>query len=159
MPVITLTTPVVAPIGRCFDLSRSIDLHKISTVHTGEEAIAGKTSGLIGMGEQVTWRARHLAVWQTLTSKVTAYNRPYFFVDEMVQGIFTVFRHEHAFEEKDGFTLMHDRFSYTSPLGVLGSLADVVFLKRYMEKLLLRRNCVIKMFAESDRWREVLPEE
>jgi len=54
MPVIELKTAIKAPVERCFDLSRSIDLHKISTAHTNEEAIAGVTSGLIGPNEWVT---------------------------------------------------------------------------------------------------------
>ena len=41
---IHLTTLITAPIERVFDLSRSINLHKISTAHTGEKAIAGVTS-------------------------------------------------------------------------------------------------------------------
>ena len=45
-----------------FDLSRSIDLHKISTEQTNQQAIAGKTSGLIGINENVTWRAKHFGV-------------------------------------------------------------------------------------------------
>lgn len=51
MPVIILHTQINAPIERCFDLSRSIDLHKISTAHTKEEAINGVTSGLINLDE------------------------------------------------------------------------------------------------------------
>jgi hypothetical protein len=47
--VVTLTeiTLIHAPVGRCFNLSRSIDLHKASTARTGEQAIAGVTAGLI----------------------------------------------------------------------------------------------------------------
>lgn len=66
---------MAAPPEVVFDLARSIDLHKLSTAHTGEEAIAGKTSGLIELGETVTWRARHFGVMQTLTSKVTGFER------------------------------------------------------------------------------------
>ena len=73
MPVIKLHTIVNAAIDVVFDLSRSIDLHKISTAHTNEEAVAGKTSGLIGMGESVTWKARHFGISQLLTSKITAF--------------------------------------------------------------------------------------
>ncbi|MDV3308737.1 MAG: hypothetical protein LOY03_07970 [Cyclobacteriaceae bacterium] len=62
MPRIELTTIIHAPIERCFNLARSIDLHRPSVVGTKEEAVAGVTSGLIGMGEQVTWRARHFMV-------------------------------------------------------------------------------------------------
>jgi hypothetical protein len=54
MPILKLKTSINADIQIVFDLSRSIDLHKISTEHTNEEAVAGKTSGLIELGEQVT---------------------------------------------------------------------------------------------------------
>ncbi len=156
MPTILLTTTINAPADICFDLSRSIDLHKISTAHTNEEAIAGTTSGLINLDETVTWRAKHFGVYQTLTSKITAMQRPDFFVDEMVQGAFKSFKHEHRFLETDGITNMMDKFTYTSPLGVLGKLADVLFLEQYMTQLLLKRNEVVKEFAESGRWKEVL---
>ena len=108
------------------------------------------------MGEQVTWRARHFGIWQTLTSRITAYEYPTFFVDEMVEGVFKDFRHEHLFEEQQGQTLMRDIFSYTSPLGLLGKIADVILIKRYMKDLLLQRNLVIKDFAESNGWQKIL---
>jgi ligand-binding SRPBCC domain-containing protein len=156
MPTILLTTTINAPADICFDLSRSIDLHKISTAHTNEEAIAGTTSGLINLGESVTWRAKHFGVYQTLTSKITAMQRPTYFVDEMVQGAFKSFWHEHRFQEADGITTMTDTFTYTSPLGPLGKLADVLFLEKYMTQLLAKRNAVVKEFAENGRWKEVL---
>ena len=55
-------TLIRAPIDRCFDLERSIDLHTKTTQRTGERAIAGVTSGLINLDEEVTWSARHLGV-------------------------------------------------------------------------------------------------
>ena len=66
MPKINLTTTIDAPIERVFDLARSIDLHKLSTKKTNEEAVNGKTSGLIELGETVTWRAKHFNVYQKL---------------------------------------------------------------------------------------------
>src|ERR1700759_359494 len=95
--VIELSTMIDAPIQVCFDLSRSIDLHIESTKQTGEKAIAGRTSGLIEMGESVTWRAKHFGVWQNLTSKITEFKSPDYFTDEMVSGAFKSFRHEHLF--------------------------------------------------------------
>ena len=156
MPTIHLTTTIKAPIDICFDLSRSIDLHKISTAHTNEEAIAGTTTGLINLGETVTWRAKHFGVYQTLTSKITAMQRPTYFVDEMVQGAFKSFKHEHHFQETAGITTMMDTFVYASPLGLVGKLADTLFLEQYMTQLLAKRNEVVKEFAENGRWKEVL---
>jgi ligand-binding SRPBCC domain-containing protein len=152
MPIISLKTIIHAPVVICFDLSRNIDLHTISTRQTGERAVAGVTSGLIGLGETVTWRARHFGVWQHLTSKITEYARPNYFVDEMVQGAFNRFRHEHHFKQMDGSTIMTDVFDYSSPFGALGKLADVLILKKYMTRLLEERNKVIKDYAESGKY-------
>ncbi|WP_343625326.1 SRPBCC family protein [Flavobacterium lindanitolerans] len=88
MPRICLKTAITAPLDVVFDLSRSIDLHTISTEQTQEKAVSGKTSGLIGLNDTVTWRAKHLGFTQHLTSKITDYNRPSFFADEMIKGAF-----------------------------------------------------------------------
>jgi ligand-binding SRPBCC domain-containing protein len=157
MPSFYLETLIKAPVQRCFDLSRSIDLHMLSTAHTGEKAIAGRTDGLIGAGEWVTWRAKHFGVWQTLTSKITEYDSPVYFCDEMVKGAFKQFRHEHHFREQGQFTLMTDKFDFQSPLGPLGQLFNQLILSRYMKKLLLERNRVIKQAAETEHWKEVVP--
>ena len=149
MPNIHLNTLIQADIETVFDLSRSIDLHTISTGKTDEKAIAGKTSGLIGLNESVTWRARHFGIDQTLTSKIIAYHRPLYFVDEMVSGAFKSFKHEHHFAQVNQGTLMTDHFHYQSPFGILGNLADFLFLKKYMTAFLTERNQVLKQYAET----------
>lgn len=149
MTQIELSIRINAPIEICFDLARSIDLHIESTKHTGEKAIAGKTSGLIELGEIVTWRAKHFGVWQNLTSKITESDRPNYFVDEMVSSAFKSFRHEHIFLSINGQTVMKDIFAFESPCGWLGEFANFLFLGRYMQKLLTTRNEVIKQAAEA----------
>ena len=149
MPKIELLTHINAPIQKVFDLSRSIDLHIESTKQTGERAIAGRTRGLIELGETVTWRAKHFGIRQNLTSKITEFNYPTYFVDEMVSGAFKSFRHEHHFSQVDGHTVMKDVFVFKSPLGVLGKLANLLVLKRYMTNLLTTRNHIIKQVAEA----------
>nr|WP_145164576.1 SRPBCC family protein [Paenibacillus terrae] len=151
MPIIQLILLINAPIEVCFDLSRSIDLHMESTSHTNEIAIKGRTSGLITAGETVTWEATHFGIRQQLTSIITEFDPPHKFVDEMVSGAFKRFRHEHTFERQNGGTLMIDKFDYTSPFGPLGKLTDVMFLRSYMERLLIRRNEYIKNKAESEK--------
>lgn len=149
MPIIELATHINAPIEQCFDLTRSIDVHIASTRHTGETAIAGRTSGLMELGESVTWRARHFGIWQTLTSTITEFEYPYFFTDEMVKGAFKNFRHEHYFFPVKHQTLMKDVFIFESPFGFLGHIANLVFLKKYMIQLLEKRNQVIREIAQS----------
>lgn len=156
MPVIRIETKINADISIVFDLSRSIDLHKISTEDTNEEAIAGVTTGLIQKGEWVTWRARHFGVYQNLTARITEMERPNYFVDEMEKGIFKRFKHDHIFSRIGEHSLMVDVFDYESPLGILGKLADILFLKRYMKRFLEKRNQTIKHFAETEKWKEVV---
>ncbi len=156
MPHIKLITKINAPVERCFDLSRSIDLHKISTNHTNEEAVAGVTKGLINLNEFVTWRAKHFGVWQKLTSKITAYEPNVLFVDEMVEGAFKSIHHTHMFEYKDGVTTMIDDFIFESPFSFLGWFANWIILKAYLTKLLINRNAAIKEYAETDLWKKVL---
>jgi hypothetical protein len=85
---ICLETIIYAPVQISFDLSRSIDLHMKTTEHTDEKAIAGRTSGLIELGEFVTWKAKHFGLWQQMTIKISAMESPFYFKDEMTQAPF-----------------------------------------------------------------------
>jgi ligand-binding SRPBCC domain-containing protein len=157
MARIELITWILAPRERCFDLSRSVDLHVASTEDTGERAVAGITSGLLHLGEEVTWSARHFGVRQKLTSRITAFDRPAHFRDSMVKGAFRRFDHDHFFEAVGDATEMRDVFDFESPLGPLGRIADALVLTGYLRGFLERRNVVIKRAAESEEWHSLLP--
>lgn len=148
MPVIYLETFIEAPIETCFDLARSVDIHIQSTKQTKERAVAGVTEGLLEVGDKVTWEAVHFGIKQKLTSEITAMNKPEWFIDEMVSGAFQSFVHTHRFEVMDGVTLMVDQFIYKVPLGVIGSVTNLLFLKRYMRNFLQVRANSLKTLAE-----------
>jgi len=152
-------TTIAAPIERCFDLARSVEVHLAGNVHFGESAVAvgGVTSGLVDLGQRVTWRARHLGVWQNLTSEITRMERPTYFRDEMIEGAFKRMEHDHYFEATSAdVTVMTDVFRFAAPLGILGTVAEVVVLRRYMTNLLHERIVVIKEIAESTEWARYL---
>ena len=121
-----LRTEIAAPIGRVFDLARSIDAHVDSMAQSRERAIAGVTSGLIGLGEHVTWRARHFGIPFTMTSEITAMEPPNYFVDEQRRGPFRTFRHEHRFERTHGRTIVTDSVTISAPLGSIGRVAEMI---------------------------------
>ena len=149
MPTLILETLIHAPREVCFDLARDIDAHCASTSRTRERAVAGHTHGLIEPGESVTFEAVHFGVRQRLTGKIIEFERPAFFADEMQRGIFKSFHHRHEFEDHAGGTLMRDTMTWRAPLGPLGTLADILFLKRYMHRFLAERNAHLKHLAES----------
>jgi len=158
MPIIKLETSVNAPIERVFDLARSIDLHKTTMTKYKEKAVGGVMTGLINLNETVIWEATHFGVRQNLTSKITAFDRPRYFRDSMVAGAFKRFDHHHYFEETGGQTLIKDVFDYDSPLGILGVIADRLFVENHLRGMLEERNQIIKAAAESDDWRKFLSE-
>lgn len=150
---------ISAPLERCFDLARSIEAHLLGTGRTGERAVGGVTTGLIGAHQFVRWRAKHLGVRQHLASKITAFEPPRYFQDTMIEGAFQFLRHDHFFAALgENQTEMKDRLAFAAPLSFLGTIAEQVFLKRYMDRFLRRRNEILKQVAESDEWQNFLPQ-
>jgi ligand-binding SRPBCC domain-containing protein len=109
------------------------------------------------MGEFVRWRAKHLGVRQHLASKITAFDRPVYFQDTMIEGAFRSMQHDHYFKElSPGETEMRDVFVFAAPLPVLGLIAENLLLRRYMMDLLTERNRILKEIAESSEWGDFL---
>ena len=121
-----------------FDLSLDVDAHLASMRDSGERAIGGVTSGRIGLGESVTWRARHFGLWFEMTSQITALERPARFVDEQIDGPFKSFRHEHVFEQDGDHTTLTDIVTLASP--VFGAVAERLVLVPYLRRLIRHRN-------------------
>ncbi|KAA9134862.1 SRPBCC family protein [Microbacterium caowuchunii] len=134
----TIVTDSDHSAAELFDISLSIDAHVASMAGSGERAVAGVTSGAIGLGETVTWRARHFGIWFTMTSRISELDAPRRFVDEQVRGPFRLFRHEHLFAEVGGRTRMTDTLTVGSP--VLGRLVERLVLVPYMRRLITQRN-------------------
>ena len=150
--VITLEWSTRAPAARIFDLARSIDAHVASTPGTEERPVPGrdgrgKTTGLLELGDEVTWRARHFGVMQELTSRITAFDRPRHFRDAMVRGAFRRFDHDHFFAPDGEITRCRDVFAFEAPLGPLGWVAERLFLERYMRRFLEARIRILQHLA------------
>jgi len=148
MTTIYLSTKINAPKQIVFDASRNIDIHQQSASPSKEKAIDGVTSGLINLNETVTWRGKHFGFYLTHKSRITAMNFYDYFVDEMEHGKFRSFKHEHIFEEKNGFTIMKDKLQYETPFGIFGELLDILFLEKHLTHFLLERNKVLKEVSE-----------
>src|SRR5207237_351447 len=143
-----LDTLIHAPAAVCFDLARSIDLHVSAPSLLRHRAVGGVTSGLIGLGEEVTWAGSFLGIRQRMTSKIVALEAPRTFTDGMRRGPFKRWRHTHRFEPAAGGTLMRDRVEFASPFGPLGSAFDALFLKGFMTRVLVAQNSYLRETAE-----------
>ncbi len=151
MPTIRLETFISAPIEHVFDMARDLDVHARTVPGTRERAWGSSDGRRVGPGDTLTFEAVHFGVPQRLVSRVTAFQRPTLFADELVRGAFRSLRHTHTFEAApDGGTVMRDVLEFTSPLGPLGVIADRLFLARYMERFLRTRNAHLKRIAEEE---------
>lgn len=149
MTTINLLTKINAPKKIVFDLSRNIDIHQNSASQTNEKAIDGVTTGLINFNETVTWRGKHFGFYLTHKSRMTAMDFYDYFVDEMEEGKFKSFKHEHSFVEKEGKTVMIDTINYETPFGIFGKLFDKLILKKHLTNFIIQRNKVLKELAEN----------
>lgn len=136
MTEILLKTIINAPIETRFDLARNIDIHQLSTAKTNERAIAGRTSGLCELSDEITWEAKHFGIKQQLTVKITKLDFPFLFEDQMLKGAFQSMHHTHRFEFKNNQTIMYDYFKYEVPFSVFGKIFNTFVLKSYMTKFL-----------------------
>ena len=148
MPRFRVETFIFASPRACFDLARDLNVHTRTVGATRERVIDGPADGLMGPGDVVTFEAVHLGIRQRLTSKIVEFAPPHRFVDEMQRGPFRRLRHVHAFHERDGGTLMVDEMDFAAPLGPLGRLAEVLFLKRYLQRFIEARGRELKRIAE-----------
>jgi ligand-binding SRPBCC domain-containing protein len=149
MTTIHITTKIKAPIQLVFDNNRNIDIHQQSASKTNEVAIAGVTSGLINLNETVTWRGKHFGFYLTHKSRITAMDLYSNFIDEMEEGHFKSFKHQHFFKEENGITIMIDHLQYETPFGIFGKSFDVLFLKKYLTNFILHRNMILKNLSEN----------
>lgn len=67
--------------------------------------------------------------WRT---EIAEWEPPYRFVDVQLRGPYTLWRHTHTFEERDGGTLCLDQVRYR-PRG--GALIDWLFVRRDVERI------------------------
>ena len=135
-----METLIAAPPEAVFNASLDVDAHVASMADSGEQAVGGVTSGTMGLGETVTWRAKHFGITWKMTSKITEIDPPRRFVDEQLRGPFQRFYHEHLFEPVDAGTRMVDNIEFDAPFGILGDLTEKLILGGYLQKLIAERN-------------------
>lgn len=147
---ITSRTIIAAPPEAVFDLELDVAAHASSLSFSGETVI-GPHPERLGPGDQVTWRARHLGIYWTMTVRICAYDRPRSFADEQVRGPFAWFRHVHTFNVHDAGTEMIDEISFQAPFGPLGWIAERAILSRHLARTIQTRNEYLKTVAERGR--------
>tara|TARA_Y100000287_G_C14187961_1_gene338643 strand:- start:362 stop:820 length:459 start_codon:yes stop_codon:yes gene_type:complete len=76
-----------------------------------------------------------LSIPTTWVTEITQVEKHQFFIDEQRVGPYTMWHHQHFLEEtKDGI-LMTDIVTYKPPFGILGSIANSLFIKKKLKSI------------------------
>jgi ligand-binding SRPBCC domain-containing protein len=149
---------ILAPVARCFDLARSVDLHQDAAEPIDGRAVAGRVTGLSELADCTTWLARFFGLRFSLTTCITRFEAPYDLSDVQCRGLLTHFGHDYAFHAlSPRQTMMTDDFFFQSPLGMLGAASDRLVLRRKMRHVARWRVSFLRRVAESEEWRRYLP--
>jgi len=76
------------------------------------------------MGLRLTWM-----------TEITNVKPLSFFVDEQRMGPYKMWHHQHIFEQKEGGVLMTDIVTYIPPMGILGAVANKLFIERQLNSI------------------------
>lgn len=156
MPKIHVTTFINAPIERVFNLSRSLTLSKMAFKSAKEQLLSSSAANMVGAGETITLRAKHLGKTREITARVTDFTLPDGYTEEQIKGDLKSFRHEYHFKKVENGTIMIDLVEYDGPRDLAGSIAGKFFLKSYFENNVKKKNDLIRQYAESEKWKAVL---
>lgn len=157
MTSIIIETKIRAPIELCFDLARDVNAHSESAAFSNERVVPpGRTEGLLELGDLVAFEGRHFGIRQRFVARITVLKPPHRFDDEMVQGSFKWLRHFHEFWFNDGVTTMRDTLVWEPPFGIVGRVADQLFLRDHMHRFVTTKQNRLKEMAE-ERARNLPP--
>jgi len=75
-----------------------------------------------------------------------------YFVDQQKFGPYTMWHHQHHFEEVDGGIMMRDIVNYGIPLGILGQLANTMFVRSQLREIFeYRTKAIVDKWPVSQR--------
>ena len=153
---IHITTFINAPVERVFVLCRNTTVYKKALEGRNESLSASAAGILVNAGDTITLSAKHLGKTRVTTARVLEMNIPEKFVEEQVKGDLKSFRHEHHFKSVENGTLVIDLIEMEEPRDAVGGVLGKLFMKNYFEALLNKRNALVKLYAESEKWRAVM---
>jgi ligand-binding SRPBCC domain-containing protein len=80
--------------------------------------------------------------WMTEITHVKDYQ---YFVDEQRIGPYSMWHHQHKIEPIEGGVLMTDIITYQPPMGILGVIANSLFIKKQLQHIFDYRKIALEM--------------
>lgn len=97
-------------------------------------------------GAQLDYRLSLFGVPMRWRTRITDWQPQERFVDEQESGPYAIWRHAHEFEPRGTSMLMRDVVDYSEPLGPVGTVAHVLFVRRTLDRIFdFRREAIARL--------------
>lgn len=133
----TQTQKIPASIDQVWDfISSPANLKEITPKYMGFEVTSNSGSDKMFAGMIITYIVKPILgipmKWMTEISHV---KEKEYFVDEQRMGPYTLWHHQHKIEAIEGGVLMTDIVTYIPPFGIIGAIANSLFIKKQLKEI------------------------
>ncbi len=144
MSLFQLKREKILPTSRCdaWDfISRPENLKEITPDSMGFDILTTDLPENIYPGLMIAYKVKPLLGIPTKwVTEITHVKDQEFFVDEQRVGPYSLWHHEHILSDHPGGVLMKDIVTYKPPLGILGDIANAVFIKSKLNQVFAYRS-------------------
>lgn len=121
------------------------NLKKITPEHMGFLVTSNNGDEKMYPGMIITYKVSPLlGIKLNWMTEITHVKELEYFVDEQRIGPYTMWHHQHKIESIEGGVLMTDIITYEPPLGVLGVLANSLFIKTRLDEIFDYRKIILE---------------
>lgn len=126
---------IPAPLDEVWDfISSPANLKEITPGYMGFDIVTPNLPKKMYAGMLIEYRVRPvLGIPLRWVTEITQVSEREYFVDEQRVGPYQMWHHEHWLTEIEGGVEMRDLINYKPPLGILGDLAQAVFIKKQLQ--------------------------
>jgi ligand-binding SRPBCC domain-containing protein len=115
-------------------ISSPANLKRITPGYMGFDITSGDLPDKMYSGMIISYRVSPVAgIKTTWVTEITHIEEGKYFVDEQRVGPYAMWHHEHHLQEVDGGVMMRDIVSYRPPMGILGAVANRLFIRKKLK--------------------------
>ena len=131
-------------------ISSPANLKEITPEHMGFLVTSNTGEAKMYPGMIITYKVSPLLkIKMNWMTEITHVRENEYFVDEQRIGPYKLWHHQHKIEPIEGGILMTDIVTYQPPLGLLGNIANFLFIRRQLQKIFeFRSKALEKKFGK-----------
>ena len=139
MSTYSLKTTQLIPIdiSQAWDFfSNPANLQAITPADMGFQVISKHHGNKMYAGQLIEYKVKPVLnfplYWMT---EITQVSDKQYFIDEQRFGPYQLWHHQHHFKEIDGGVQMTDIVHYRNPMGIIGNIANTLFVQKQLRKI------------------------